>query len=198
MERFYFPGPAAEVRVVVHDSGHIAIVGREPRQLPPIMHASALAAGCLREGTAPAEPVVPSFAADPAKPLRDVLMAIADAAEPGTVDGEGRPTPDAARAALGIYVSDAAVFAEWANIEQGLIEEEAPTMPPIALLTDDQINLISELSQASFRSLQERIVSVSDVVVLEQVEAAEKRRAEPRATVLKLLEKQQAALKAAG
>lgn len=197
MERFYFPGPASEVRVVVHDSGHVAIVGREPRELPPIMHASALAAGCLREGTAPAEPVVHSFAPDPAKPLRDVLIAIADAAEPGTVDGEGRPTPDAARAALGIYVSDASVFAEWANIEQGLADDE-PTPPPIAILTDDQINLISELSQASFRSLQERIVSVSDASVLEQVVAAEKRRAEPRASVLKLLERRQAEIKAEG
>lgn len=197
MERFYFPGPASEVRVVVHDSGHVAIVGREPRELPPIMHASALAAGCLREGTAPAEPVAHSFEPDPAKPLRDVLIAIADAAEPGTVDGEGRPTPDAARAALGIYVSDAAVFAEWANIEQGLADDE-PTPPPIAILTDDQINLISELSQASFRSLQERIVSVSDASVLEQVVAAEKRRAEPRASVLKLLERRQAEIKAEG
>lgn len=197
MERFYFPGPASEVRVVVHDSGHVAIVGREPRELPPIMHASALAAGCLREGTAPAEPVVHSFEPDPAKPLRDALIAIADAAEPGTVDGEGRPTPDAARAALGIYVSDAAVFAEWANIEQGLADDE-PTPPPIAILTDDQINLISELSQASFRSLQERIVSVSDASVLEQVVAAEKRRAEPRASVLKLLERRQAEIKAEG
>lgn len=197
MERFYFPGPASEVRVVVHDSGHVAIVGREPRELPPIMHASALAAGCLREGTVPAEPVVHSFEPDPAKPLRDVLIAIADAAEPGTVDGEGRPTPDAARAALGIYVSDASVFAEWANIEQGLADDE-PTPPPIAILTDDQINLISELSQASFRSLQERIVSVSDASVLEQVVAAEKRRAEPRASVLKLLERRQAEIKAEG
>lgn len=194
MDRFYFPGPGDEVRVVSHDSGHIAIVGRTPRQLPAIMHAAALAAGCLREGTVPAPVVAPCYAASPSKPLREVLIAIADAAKPGTVDGEGRPLPDAVREALGIHVSDLEVFSEWANIEQQVVGDEPPP-PPIVELTEEQVNKIHVLAQASFRTLQELVPAENDVEVLIQVLKAEDRREEPRETVVKLLEKRLKAMK---
>lgn len=195
MERFYYPGPEAEKRVIAHDSGHVAIVTSEPRELPPIMHAAALSAGCLREGTTPAAPVAPSLSAHPHKPLREALIEIADAAAPGTVDGEGRPLPDAVREKLGISVADNVVYQQWAEVEQGILDEEMPPPPnPIVELTDAQIDLISELAQSSFRTLQERVPEISDRVVLQQVADAESRKAQPRQTVIALLEKRRAAL----
>lgn len=195
MERFYYPGPEAEKRVIAQDSGHVAIMTIEPRELPPIMHAAALAAGCLREGTTPAAPVAPSLSAHPHKPLREALIEIADAALPGTVDGEGRPLPDAVREKLGISVADNVVYQQWAEVEQGILDEEMPPVPPaIVELTDAQIDLISELAQSSFRTLQERVPEISDRVVLQQVADAESRKAQPRQTVIALLEKRHAAL----
>lgn len=195
MERFYFPGPGPETRVVVHDSGHVAIVTREPRELPPIMHASALQAGCLREGTEPALPVAPSLSAHPQQPVREALIAIADAALPDTVDGEGRPLPDAVRAKLGINVPDNVIYAQWAEIEQAILNDElVPPPPPLVELAPEQINMISELGQASFRTLQEMVPQITDTIVLRQVLTVEERKQEPRSTVLALLEKRLAAL----
>lgn len=196
MERFYYPGPEAEKRVIAQETGHVAILTIEPRELPPIMHAAALSAGCLREGTTPAAPVAPSLSAHPHKPLREALIEIADAALPGTVDGEGRPLPDAVREKLGISVADNVIYQQWAEVEQGILDEDITPPPPIAELTDEQINLISELAQASFRTLQERVpaIGVKDIVVLQQVADAEARKAQPRNTVLTLLQKRYEAL----
>lgn len=182
--KLYFPGPG-EARVTL-DSGHVALVGQEPRELPEFMHAAAMAAGCLPEGVGkPVALVEPKGERDD-NALRVHLLAIADAAKPGTVDAEGRPLPDAVRDRIGYHVSDVKIYQTWALIEQE-VTEDAPPPPPIVELSDAQVTLISELSQAGVRTLKERLVDVTDPVVLQEVHNAELRAEKPRTSIVDLL-----------
>lgn len=187
--KLYYPGPEAQVRIEM-ESGHVANVGREPRELPEFMHRAAMKLGCLPEGVG--KPL--DFEEPAAKPsnaaLRALLIKIADAAELGTVDEEGRPLPEVVNERLGYTVVPKVLYALWAEIEQDLIDEPEPApAPPTPELSDAQVTLISELSQASFRGLKERLRDVSDVTVVREVLAAEHRKAEPRPTVIELLTK---------
>lgn len=195
--KLYYPGPG-ERRVVLPDSGHVAIVGQEPRELPPFMHAAAMAAGCLPEGVEKPQGLVEAPPARTDEALRAHLIAIADAAEPGTVDDEGRPFPDAVRARVGYHVTDTRVYQLWALIEQQVSEDEAPPPPPLVELSEQQVRAISELAQMSFRTLQEVAASPeADIVVLREVLAGEGRAAKPRTSVVALLTNAIAKLEAA-
>lgn len=192
--KLYYPGPEAQVRVEM-DSGHIAIVTREPRELPEFMHKAAMKMGCLPEGVGTPS----SLHEAPAKPdnalLRKLLIKIADAAAPGTVDDEGRPLPDAVNEALGYTVLPRVQYALWAEIEQDIDADEAPEDEPVNIELA-QAALVSELAQASFRTLKERLreLQVSDIAAVREVLASEERKEEPRPTVVELLKKSIASL----
>lgn len=86
-------------------SGHTAVVGTEPTELPKMFHREAIARGCLPEGVTlePKESTDGNF--DRKKVIRDAIEAMLDGTDPEDFTGDGKPKVDRVSAKAGFRVS---------------------------------------------------------------------------------------------
>lgn len=98
MHTYRNPNGAGEIRVVVAETGHVALVGPEGKQLPKIYHNAAIAAGCECDApTLKREDVKTEASPDakkakpPAARIKDALKTMLERDVDGDFTNNGEP-----------------------------------------------------------------------------------------------------------
>ena len=121
--RFRAPNEGQEVRVAT-TSGHIALVGREWRELPQVLHAHAIAAGCEVDKTVmvatPVTPAASGAAVDQRTDIQKIQDAIRDLQKKGDKEdftNDGVPKIYSVSNAAGFRVDKEDLLKAWAELQ---------------------------------------------------------------------------------
>lgn len=120
-----FRSPDEETIRVVTDTGHIALIGPEWRELPPIYHAAALKAGCECDQRVVRVQKEASQASDkstkrgdPEVLIERALKTMLEREQEGDFnDSNGEPSVDAVKKLAGINVKRAQITPVWRKLK---------------------------------------------------------------------------------
>lgn len=99
-------------------SGHTALVGVEPTELPANFHKEAIARGCLPEGVEPDAAPDTSGAFDRKKVIVDALNLMMDGDTEGDFKNDGKPNLTALNKRVGFQVERVEADAIWEEVSQ--------------------------------------------------------------------------------
>ena len=98
-------------------SGHSALIGIEPTELPKMFHKEAISRGALPEGVESDEPAK-AIGFDRKQAILDALNAMVDGDTEGDFNADGRPSIRKLNERLGFTASREEVDAAWAIVSE--------------------------------------------------------------------------------
>lgn len=132
-KKILFRSPSDEPVRVKHENGAVAIVGPEPRELPPLLHTAALKEGCLcddvplasRNATAAAPPPPNGNAFDPEKRCKEAIVEIVKRNKPEDFDNQSLPKLKVLSKVAGFTVDKGLLTKCWNELEADAKAAEA-------------------------------------------------------------------------